>query len=533
MDASRIEGSFAPTRDGKCAVAAGGMVATAFPDATRAGVEMLRRGGNAVDAACAAALALGVCEPQASGLGGQTMALIHLDGRTLTLDGSGRAPSRIKPGTIDPDQLKTGYLASTIPTTPAVLGRMQRRYGRLAWGDVVGPAIDIARNGYAITPLQHFLQGRELPLFQNIPSRSGARYFLKNGSTPYGEGDLFRQPELAELLTLIQSGGPEVFYTGSPAKTIDEDMRANGGFLRADDLADIPWPMERPAISGRYRGLDVLTMPPPTPGRILLMLLRLLESRPPEFLTSGSVESIRFWAEAIKTVLLERRENTVRAEFYVSSRDMAIDPSTLFLNEEMGPGLDVPSPLGGETTHLSVMDAKGNAAAITQSVNMVYGSKSAAQGLGFIYNNYLLDSNLTDPSHPHYLKPGSIPYSYVSPTLIMHDRRPWLLVGSPGSERIVSAVAQFISNVVDHGLPISEAMIRPRFHCSLQNKISIEADRFPGSIVAGLESAGYTIGRRKPYSFFLGAIHAVLACRTRKGFQGVAEIRRDGLAAGI
>jgi gamma-glutamyltranspeptidase / glutathione hydrolase len=540
MNLRKVEERFQSTSDGKCVVAEGGMVATAFPLATQAGVEMLAQGGNAVDAACAAALALGVCEPQASGLGGQSMALIHINGRTVALDGSGRVPSLAHASLFKGNDQELGYRATTVPSTPAVLGRMNGIYGRLRWQTILEPAIRIAREGYRITALQHGLQERERPSFHQVPSQSGLRYFFKNSQEPFAPGDLFQQPELAALLEALADQGPEAFYTGRVASMVDEDMRVHDGFLRAEDLALIPWPVERPTIQATYRGMTVLTSPPPTAGRILLLDLKVLDRLPPHVVTSGSPQTLRFLAETFRRGLVERHTHPIRPDLYDPFDDSVLTEESfarsIFTSIEGGTGPCPPaatsSASGGETTHLSTMDVEGNAVGITQSINLVYGSKAAAEGLGFLYNDYLKDSETSDPGHPHHLRPNGIPWSSVTPCMVFHQGKPWLVTGSPSSDRIISVVTQFLAYIIDGEMPMCEAMKRPRIHCSMGGRVSLEADRFDPEVMDYLAKQGYEIHRVEPYSFYLGAIHAVLKRQTGRGFQGVAEIRRDGTAAG-
>ncbi|MGV7222878.1 MAG: gamma-glutamyltransferase, partial [Nitrospinales bacterium] len=200
MKLNKIEGRFAPTEDGKCATSSGGMVSTAFPEATQAGVEMLRLGGNAIDAAVASAFALGVCEPQASGIGGQSTAIFHFNGNTVALDGSSRVPSLAHIDRIDKKTHRfQGYKATTVPSTPALLGYLHFRYGKLDWSEVLKPAIAIAREGYRITELQHNLQKKEKDKLLSMDSLSGAKYFLKDGQEPYDVGDRFIQNDLSNM----------------------------------------------------------------------------------------------------------------------------------------------------------------------------------------------------------------------------------------------------------------------------------------------------------------------------------------------
>ena len=541
MDIAGIEEAFRTSSDDKCATADGGMVATAFPTATQAGVEMLRRGGNAADAACAAAFALGVCEPQASGLGGQSMVILHMHGRALSMNGSGRVPSLGHLSRFTGDDRRTGYRGTSVPTTVAVLGRLHSRFGSLKWPSIVAPAIEIAREGYTITRLQHDLQVRELENFKRVPSRSGARCFLKDGKAPYAVGDRFKQSQLADLLEYLADFGPEAFYTGKVAETIDEDMRANGGFLRADDLAFIPWPTENAPISAMHRGLTLLTSPPPSPGRILLLIMKVLERLPLFSVRSSEPITARFLAETFRRALLEHKLNPIRHDLYDPMTDPILNGSDLvdalagsIMRSSDSSSLPlVPDFQGGETTHISVMDSDGNAVGITQSINMVYGSKAAAEGLGFLYNDYLLDFETEGPAHPHFLRPNGTPLTMVCPTIIMRNEKPWIVAGSPGSERIVSAVAQFLFHVIDEKLPLCEAMRLPRLHCSTTGVLSLESDRFDPEVVAYLSRSGYQIDHREPYAFYLGAIHAILKRQSGPGFQGVAEVRRDGTAAGV
>lgn len=208
MDVSSIEKSFVTTKNKKCSVAKNGMVASAFPDATKAGVEMLKKGGNAVDAACATALALGVCEPQASGIGGQSMAILHVDGKTFAVDGSSRAPSLAHISFFEKrSRSLIGYKATTVPSTVATLGYLNERYGQLDWSTIVKPSIRIAKRGYRITKLQYELQEKHLKNFFKVKSKSGAKYFLKDGEVPYEIGDLFVQDDLAYTLEQLATYG--------------------------------------------------------------------------------------------------------------------------------------------------------------------------------------------------------------------------------------------------------------------------------------------------------------------------------------
>lgn len=536
-----IEQLFSTSSDKRSSRADLGMVVTAFPDATQAGEDMLKIGGNAVDAACAAALALGVCEPQGSGIGGQTVALIHVHGHTIAIDGSTKAPSLAHSSSFyHESERKLGYKATTIPSTLAVLGYLSENYGRLQWRTIVQPALNIASSGYRITELQSFLQKRELENFLRVPSQSGARKYLKNGKLPYRPGDLFVQADLAATLAEISMHGPHWMYSGEVAARIDADMRKNAGLLRREDLALIPEVIERKPVEGTYREYSIKSLPPPGSGETLLLILSMMESLPPELLIEDSPERYRWMAEILHKAFLEYRQNPRNPNTFhqVGGCKNVTRQRALQLISEIKDGQSLLGRAAGakqgmgETTHLSVFDRDGNAVSLTQSLNLVYGAKVVADGLGFLYNNYIEAYQFGNPAHYYHLRPGGIPWPCACPSMVFKNGKPWLVLGSPGSQRIFSSMAQFLSLVIDRQMSIDKAMMHPRIHSEQDGKLSMEADRIAPSIIAYLEKAGYRIKIREPYAFYMGAIHAALMCQSEQGFQGVSDIRRDGTAMG-
>ena len=536
-----IEESFSSTKDGKCSKSDLGMVVTAFPDATEAGSKMLEMGGNAVDAACAAALALGVCEPQGSGIGGQSVAILHIDGRTLAIDGSSRAPALAHSSAfLNDSERNLGYRAITIPTTLAVLGYLNEKYGKLSWRNIVQPALDIASTGYRITELQSALLKREHGNFLGIPSQSGAKYFLKKGQLPYETGDLFIQPDLAATLSEIAKHGYHTLYTGSFAAHIDSDMRKNGGLLRLEDLAMIPDVIEREPVEGTYREYSIRSLPPPGSGETLLLILAMLESLPPEILQKDSSEKYPWLAEILHQAFINYRQNPKNPNTFHQEGDhekLIRQRASHFISKiksgERLLGNSVGAKQGmGETTHISVIDTKGNAIGITQSLNLVYGAKVATVGLGFLYNNYIEAFQFGKPGHYYNLRPGGIPWPCATPTIVFKKNLPWLVFGSPGSQRIFSSMAQFLSLVIDRHMSIDKAMMHPRIHSEQNGELSLEIERIDPSVITLLEKKGLRIKERESYSFYMGAIHAALKCQTSQGFQGAADIRRDGTAMG-
>ena len=518
------------------------MIASAFPDATRVGVEIIKKGGNAIDAACAVALALGVCEPQASGIGGQSMVILHMNGKSIAVDGSSKSPSLAHSSVYSRKRnRKIGYKATTVPSTLSTIGYLHKKYGRLEWQKIVAPAIRIAKGGYRITQLQHDLQVRELDNFLSIKSKVGARYFLKDGIVPYDVGDRFIQNDLADTLHTISENGFECFYQGDIADKIDQDMRNNRGLVRKEDLVFIKTPIEQKPIARNYRRVSVMTLPPPAAGMTLLLTLMMLNHLPSKFLRSGKMDSYHFVAETFRKAFLHRTQRPLqRATYGQTNTNNDLQRSfARQMADSIHDSMDATLPMidpyfGGEdTTHLSVMDAEGNAVGITQSIELAYGSKAAAEDLGFLYNNYMSAFEFSNANHPYYVRPNAIPWTSVSPALIFYDKKLWMVVGSPGSQRIFSTVTQFLSRIVDSDLSMDVAIERARFHCSIGGNVSVEGGGIAQEIVEYLKRMGYSISVKERYSFYHGAIHAVMKLQTRSGFQGVAEIRRDGTAEGI
>ncbi|WP_136797293.1 gamma-glutamyltransferase family protein [Desulfosediminicola ganghwensis] len=517
-----------------------GIVVTAFHEATKAGVSMLEKGGNAVDAACAASMALCVCEPQSSGLGGQGIGMIHINGQTFALDGSSRVPSLAHNQRIQKGERSFGYKSATIPSIPALIGYLHLEYGKLDWDEMLQPAIELASTGYAISELQHTHQVNLLDSFLRSETLSGAKYFLKNGIEPYNVGDLFVQKDLAGVLSILAKEGPRSFYLGKIAQQIEEDMRAHGGLIRRDDLAFIPWPVVRKPILGHYRNVKIFTVPPPAAGRDLLLVLQMLNNAEPDFISTMTPQSARILAETLRHALLQRQQHPIRPEMYrqendhtMASPSFAADLYNSILSKT-GPETTMRNYLntGNDTTHLSVMDKEGNAVGISQSIESLYGCRAAAEGLGFLYNNYINTLEVKDPSHPYYLRPNATPWSSLAPTIMFMNEKPWLTLGSPGSDRIFSTMAQFIINLIDGNKTLYEAMEQPRLHCSPGGELSLELDRFDKKVIRSLKKTGYQLVKREPYSFYLGAIYAAMRCQTKNEFQGIAEVRREGKVLG-
>ena len=499
---------------------------TAFPLATDAAAEMLERGGNAVDAAVAAAWALAVCEPSASGLGGQTTLLLHTaDGEFLCIDGHSYAPRKVSTQTVGPEQQRRGHRSCTIPSTAATLHYAHRKHGFLSWEDVLTPAIEIAERGYLLTPLQSKQIGWVKNHLAANPAASAV--FLRH-AVPRQPGDILRQPELAETLHLIAQSGSDIFYSGRLARDMADDMRENGGLMDERDLEEFSGPEEHAPISIRFRGVEVITIPSPGGGLQLLLALKVFE----RLLSCPAVASLEEWYSAV--ALATVAAFTARDESDLSSHDRAAlfdeDYITelvrrLFSPAEKGAAAgDEP----GETTHLTVADSDGNIVALTQSIQSVFGAKVANGRMGFVYNNYLH----TCPRHScrSQLGPNCVPRSNAAPVIVTQDtpdgKRPVLALGSAGSRRIISSLLQVISRIVDWQLPIQQAIDAPRIHGLLSRKLWIEKSIGNPAVVERLSKAFPEIVFKADNSFSMGAVHGLqfLPHHTL----AAADPRRDG-----
>ncbi|CAM3948459.1 gamma-glutamyltransferase family protein [Alkalicoccus chagannorensis] len=518
-----------------------GMVSTASPAATAAGAEMLAAGGNAVDAAVAAAFCLGVSEPQASGIGGQSMGLIHLpdEDRSFALDGSARAPFELSPQKNPDTPMKLGLRAAAVPSTPAALGYLLEQYGSLPLEDILAPSIRACEEGVPVTPLMHRLIHKEVDQLKKDPLASVRFLHKKKALQP---GDMLFQPELAETFKRMAEAGWRDFYTGEIAEDIVEDMKKRKGLITDIDLGQIPLPVERDVLESSYRGYDVVTYPPPGAGRVLVQLLKTMEQFDPDELQNDTPTGAVLLALAFRFALNYRQRMPMDPDHFSQSMNQVMIDET-YAAETAGRIRDifnaaledtfVPPPTAGETTHLSVVDENGMAVGITQSIELVFGSKRMAAERGFFYNNYMSAFEYKDRTHPYYLLPGGRPWSSVAPVMLFKKGRLHYLLGSPGSSRISTTLAQVITRLIDQDESLEEAIAAPRFHSSDSGDLQIEQPRFPREVTDALRLASFQLQKRDAYSFYLGCVQGVEAPGRWFGrFTGAADPRRDGTASG-
>jgi gamma-glutamyltranspeptidase/glutathione hydrolase len=324
--------------------------------------------------------------------------------------------------------------------------------------------------------------------------------------------------------------GVEDFYKGRIAQRIHDDMQANGGLIQADDLAQIPWPVERRPLATHFGHHRVFTFGPPGAGRALVEALNILSQFPEKERDPDTPRGALLLTRVIQKANLDRADRPEDPSLYPQELELGKDIINLKYAQRVASRIRSRLRTRGETTHLSAIDREGNVVGLTQSIERIFGSFAASPELGFLYNNYMSAFEYQDISHPYYLRPNAVPWASVAPTIVQRGRRPWLVIGSPGSERIVSAILQVLLRL-ERGATPFDAVQAPRLHCSLKGKASLEATRMRDDIPAILSRNGFEIDVRDPYSFYLGCIQLVV--RGRKGeLVGVADPRRDGSAGG-
>ncbi|HXV62462.1 MAG TPA: gamma-glutamyltransferase [Vicinamibacteria bacterium] len=512
-----------------------GMVVTAHYLATAAGVEMLEQGGNAVDAAIAASLALGVVESAGSGLGGMGLALVHLaeSGRTFVVDGSARAPRLATPEEVSRSRRYRGHRAIAVPRLVAALNHLHRRYGRLGIRQIIEPAIRFSEDGFPVTTVQYGVARTYSRKLRR--SMTAAPFFLDEGE-PLRPGSVFRQPILARTLRRISENGLEDFYTGAIAGELVEDITKNNGFLRAEDLDAALEVREAPPVVGRFDERTVCTIGPPGGGITLLQMLQMasfvpdLDPDDPEGLVRVAAIIRRVRRDRgrfrLRTGAEEPGEATALLELDYAERAVR---ETLDKLREVGSSPPGGAAAGGETSHLNTSDAEGNVVCMTQSIERSFGAGEVAPSLGFVYNGYLRAFKIKNRKHPHFLTPGAPARSNAAPTFLLGDGRPVLAIGSTGSERMCSGMLEVMLRLRHRSAFAS--VLAPRLHCTPDGHVIWEADRFDPRCRTALHRNGFSLETLDPYSFKMGGLQLWMS-DGRRSQCGVSEPRRDGAAAG-
>ncbi len=499
--------------------------------ASHVGVEIMQAGGNAVDAAVATGFALAVVHPPAGNIGGGGFMLIRMaDGRTHFVDYREKAPAAAtrdmyldSQGNVIEGASEIGYKSIGVPGSVAGMVYAEQKYGKLTLKQVMAPAIRLAREGYALTwgEARDFQTDKHLGQFPE-----SHRVFQRNGDY-YKPGELFRQPDLARTLERIAEN-PDDFYHGSLARELAAAMHKGGGLITADDLAHYEV-KEREPVRGTYRGYEVISAPPPSSGgTVLIELLNILEGYDLGKMGDRSAQSMHYTTEAFRRAFFDRAEFMGDPDFakipvaqlidkrYAAAWQETIDPAhatpskdlkrpAVFTELEQYAAAHPPATAPHEsnhTTHYSVMDDAGNAVAATTTINDWFGSRVTADGLGFLLNDEMDDFS-SKPSVPNgdgliqsstnAIGPGKRPLSSMTPTMVVHDGKTVMVLGSPGSSKIITTVANVLMGVVDYGMNIQEAVNAPRFHNQwMPDVVNVERWFSPDTLNA-LRQMGYNV----------------------------------------
>jgi gamma-glutamyltranspeptidase/glutathione hydrolase len=530
-----------------------GMVTSQDERATRIGLEVLEKGGNAVDAAVAVGFALAVTLPRAGNIGGGGFMVVHLaDGNmNAAVDYRETAPAATTPdvflgpdGQADPARSRDSGLGVGVPGTVAGLALAQRRFGsgKFALADLVAPAVKLAREGIPVKDdLLDSLQRGQKRLAR-WPST--VRIFLKPDGAVPAAGDRLVQPELADVLETIGREGPRAFYIGPVADKIVASVRAAGGLMTRKDLEDY-MPVFRDPVSGTYRGYQIVSMPPPSSGGVhLIEMLNILEGYPSGLIGSGAPAALHLELEAMKFAYADRAQHLgdpdwveVPLDRLVSKSHAAelrarIDEKRATPARDISP--DIAVPPGGNTTHFSVVDDAGNVVANTYSLNFNFGLGLVADGTGILLNNEL-DDFAAKAGAPNAFGllgsaanapgPRKRPLSSMTPTIVFKDDKPVLVTGAPGGSRIITTVLQVVLNTLDGHMAIGDAVSAPRLHHQWFPDEVVVEPYFSPEKVLGLVA----LGHRVRLGSLFGSAHSIAI--GRETLAGAADLRARGAAA--
>ncbi|EBS6878976.1 gamma-glutamyltransferase [Salmonella enterica] len=500
-----------------------GMVASVDVMATQVGVDILKQGGNAVDAAVAVGYALAVTHPQAGNLGGGGFMLLRTkDGATTAIDFREMAPAGAtrdmfldEQGNPDSKKSLTSPLASGTPGTVAGLSLALEKYGSLPLNSVVRPAIKLAQEGFIVNDaLADDLKtyGSEV-----LPHHENSKAIFWKDGEPLKKGDKLVQQDLANSLTMIAENGPDAFYKGEIARQIAQQMQQNGGLITTDDLAAYQ-AVERTPVSGEYRGYQIFSMPPPSSGGIhIVQILNILENFDMNKYGFGSADAIQIMAEAEKYAYADRSEylgdpdfvnvpwQALTSKTYAKSIAGQIDINKAKPSSEIRSGKLAPYE-SDQTTHFSVVDKDGNAVAVTYTLNTTFGTGIVAGNTGILLNNQMDDFS-AKPGVPNVyglvggeanaVGPKKRPLSSMSPTIVVKDGKTWLVTGSPGGSRIITTVLQMVVNTIDFGMNVAEATNAPRFHHQwLPDELRVEKGFSPDTLKL-LEQKGQKVALKE------------------------------------
>lgn len=543
-----IENSIAQTAYGY-----NGMVVSASEAASQVGIDVLKKGGNAIDAAVAVGFSLAVTYPSAGNLGGGGFMVVHLaDGTNTTFDFREVAPSSLSDklfldneGKVVPERSIKTVLGTGVPGTVKGLLTALKKYGTFNIKEILSPAINLAEDGFPLS----FRHSESINYFNNEFNShpSSKKIFTKNGEK-YSFGDTLIQKDLAHTLKIISEKGEDGFYTGDIADKLVQFIDDNGGVISKEDLVNYTV-LEKNPLSYEYKGYKIISMAPPSAGGIaLIQAFKLFNKINFEKIKWNSSEYIYFLAEAFKYIYAYRNKYLGDPDFvkipidYLLSNDL-IDKVYSDIMNNLKTYNEIKNEDYGiseshETTHYSVVDKMGNAVSVTYTINSSYGNKIVADGLGFLLNNEIDDFALSldavnqfglTGSKANLIKSGKRMLSSMTPTIVLKNDKPYIILGSPGGSTIITSVIQVVSNIINYNMGIREAITVPRFHHQwLPDALVSEEYGISPETISALESKGLKIGNRE----VIGRVEGILFDEAKSIFTGLSDPRGFGKAIG-
>jgi len=531
-------------------ICSNGAVVSAHPLASKAGVSILKKGGNAIDAAIATQLALAVVYPNAGNIGGGGFMVARLgNGKLVSIDYREKAPGKANRDMyLDSDgkpqfqNSQNGHLSAGVPGTIAGLFESMK-YAKLSFNKLIEPAIELAENGFVITD-------KEAKAFNGLKNE-----FLKYSTTtpafaknvPWKAGDTLVQKDLAQTLKRIKKNGAKGFYEGETAKLIVEEMQRGKGIITLDDLKNYKARVREPHVFA-YKGYTIVGMPMPSSGGVLLhQMMKMIEKRNISSMEFQSPQSVQLMVEVERRAYADRAQFMGDADFYkvpvskltddnyLQARMADYVPGKAGNSEQVKPG-DIPGNESEETTHLSVIDKDGNAVAVTTTLNNSFGSKTVVGGAGFILNDEMDDFSIKPGTPNMYgaiggeanaIMPGKRMLSSMTPTIVLKNNKPFIVAGTPGGTTITTSVFQTLVNILEFGMSTEDAVWKPKFHHQwLPDKVDVEKS-FPDNTRKALEAMGYKIAERVS----IGRTEVIKVLTDGK-FEAVADNRGDDAAEG-
>ena len=532
------------------------MVSSRSTLASTVGVEIMKQGGNAIDGAVATAFALAVTYPSAGNIGGGGFAVIHFkNGKVITQDHREMAPGKAHRDMYldeNGDEIKglsrSTLLAAGVPGSVDGLLGLLEKYGTNTRQEVMAPAIKLAKEGFVLdTYLARHINTAGSALLKNP---AAAKKFTIDGRALQA-GDTWKQPDLAKTLRLISEKGRDGFYAGETADLIVQEMQKGGGIISHDDLANYRAVLREP-VHTNYRGYDVWTMGPPSSAVLVLQMLNMLEPFDINAMGWGSSEVIHLMIEAERRAYADRAEHLGDSDFYAVPLDMLVDKQYAekrFSDFDKNKAATSNAIFAGaappresmETTHFSVIDQSGTAVSFTTTLNSAYGNKIVVPGTGILLNNEMDDFSIKPNTANQFgliggeanaIAPGKRMLSSMSPTIVSKDGVPVLVTGSPGGSTIITTMLQIILNIVDHKMPLNDAVSLPRFHHQWKpDRIIYEKHAFVPDTLRALENMGHVGFFPRPYGRGIGDANSVLMKDGK--LHGVKDPRAEGIAVGF